>query len=279
MRSAPSLPSLPGPLWPGVVAPERVQLIFLDGSTLPLIVPYSAECWARRYQVPFFEYLVWQSGIESRSPGPLANTVLTWDTSWMLSSPEDRQRDWQSESWVFILHYYLILYIYIYILPLKSIWPSSKTFISHSRSVILNEARCCNCGWKHFENYQNFFSVVRVRVLSTIVGNSRQRRYSCILECRICSVQMGILEWACSSRAGNVTCERVNHCWWFEFLEIAAESHVTVSPPEVVGICTCVECICSKGKKVKVIVYIYIYIYIYIPFLFSCFFIKHSALF
>ena len=25
MRSAPSLPSLPGPLWPGVIAPDRVQ--------------------------------------------------------------------------------------------------------------------------------------------------------------------------------------------------------------------------------------------------------------
>ena len=25
MQSTPSLPSLPGPLWPGVVAPDRVQ--------------------------------------------------------------------------------------------------------------------------------------------------------------------------------------------------------------------------------------------------------------
>ena len=41
-------------------------------------LPYNAECYARRHQVPLFESLVWLSlGLNHRSPGTLANTVTT----------------------------------------------------------------------------------------------------------------------------------------------------------------------------------------------------------
>ena len=36
-------------------------------------------------------------------------------------------------------HRYIYIYIYIYTHPVKSIWPSSKSFISHPKSVIFNE--------------------------------------------------------------------------------------------------------------------------------------------
>ena len=43
----------------------------------PWYVPYFDECYARRYQVPFFKVfgMTWP-GIESRSPGPFANTHI-----------------------------------------------------------------------------------------------------------------------------------------------------------------------------------------------------------
>ena len=50
MRSTPSLPLLPGPLWPGVIAPDRIlsvgQIEFFDIQT---------ECKKRFRQIEFLE--------------------------------------------------------------------------------------------------------------------------------------------------------------------------------------------------------------------------------
>ena len=37
------------------------------------------------------------------------------------------------------MHMYIYIYIYIYIYTVKSIWPHSKIFISHPKSVIFNK--------------------------------------------------------------------------------------------------------------------------------------------
>ena len=38
MRSTPSLPSLPGPLWPGVVAPDKGPIYGLNRTTMLLLL-------------------------------------------------------------------------------------------------------------------------------------------------------------------------------------------------------------------------------------------------
>ena len=45
MRSTPSLPSLPGPLWPGVVAPNRI--LSMDQIELKCILMLNRIVWIK----------------------------------------------------------------------------------------------------------------------------------------------------------------------------------------------------------------------------------------
>ncbi len=48
MRSTPSLPSLPGPLWPGVVAPDRAPIYGLNRTNCILMLNWNV--WIRTIQ-------------------------------------------------------------------------------------------------------------------------------------------------------------------------------------------------------------------------------------
>ena len=62
------------------------------------LIPYSADCWTRRHQVPFLKSLVWtQLGIEPQSLRPLANILAILP--------------------IYIYIYIIYIYIYIYSHP------------------------------------------------------------------------------------------------------------------------------------------------------------------
>ncbi len=66
MQSTPSLPSLPGPLWPGVVAPKILSMGWLGKSDSE--VPVMQEVWVMRstHSLPSLPGPLWSGVVKKK---------------------------------------------------------------------------------------------------------------------------------------------------------------------------------------------------------------------
>ena len=101
-------------------------------APLPLI--HTLYCWVLSKEVSSIIFKVFgmmQPRIKPRSPRPLANTLSLSIYIYIYIT---------SNIYAYLYSMkFLIIYIDIFILPVKSIQPPSKIFISHPKSVIFNE--------------------------------------------------------------------------------------------------------------------------------------------